>query len=354
MLKGHGGNFWDAARRYRVDPEKILDFSCSVNFMPTSAVYKKWISGGLHKIGRYPDPEYNELRQAISQLYGVRAALVVPANGSTELLYMAPRALGIKSALIVSPSYADYADACRMAKTRVKRFFLKPAANFEIDCVKLSGMAKSFDMVIIGNPNNPTGGVVKRKKLLNLVDNCRRTMFVIDEAFIDFLPRESLVKTVRKNLIVCRSLTKFYGIPGLRIGFAASHPDTIKKLWAHKEPWTVNCLAESFVLNIAENGFDSGAVIKNLLGETRYLYKNLMTLGGLTVFPGKANYLLCRINGKKQNAPSLKAALLRSGILIRDCSNFAGLDGSYFRLSARKRADNTVLLTALGKTVKRK
>jgi len=315
----------------------------------------------MKKVHRYPDPEYGELRAALARIYKLSPANIVPANGSTELLYMTPRAIKSRSALIVSPSYADYGDACRMAGVKVKRFFLKAADNFEADTEKLSAMAGSFDTVIIGNPNNPTGTVIDRKLLLKLIDKNRGTMFVVDESFMDFVPEQSMLRSLRLNLIIIRSLTKFYGIPGLRAGFAASHTDTTKKLWSHKEPWSVNCLAESFVLNLAGAGFDNDKVIENSNREIRYLESSLSAIDGIKVFPAKANFLLARLRGqsamagqarltrKTYTAPSLKAALLRKGILIRDCSNFVGLDRSYFRISPRKRNDNKTLVSEMKK-----
>ena len=348
MLKGHGGNLWDEAKLFRVNPARIMDFSSSINLHPHSSAFDNWFKDGMKKVRRYPDPEYGELRAALARIYKLRPANIIPANGSTELLYMTPRAIGSRSALIVSPSYADYNDACRMASVKVKRFFLKAADNFEADLEKLSGMAKGFDTVIIGNPNNPTGTVINQKLLLKLIDKNRRTMFVVDESFMDFVPEQSLLNSLRKNLIVIRSLTKFYGIPGLRIGFAAAHAETAKKLWEHKEPWSVNCMAESFVMNLAETGFDCNKVIENSKREILYLEKNLSAIDGIKIFPAKANFLLARLYGK-YTGNSLKAALMRKGILIRDCSNFVGLDKSYFRISARKRPDNKILVNAMRK-----
>ncbi len=361
MLKGHGGNLWEEAKRFRINPLRIKDFSSSINLPPTGSARLDWIKKGMKNIHRYPDPEYGELRAALARIYRLSPANIVPANGSTELLYMTPRAVRSRSALIVSPSYADYGDACRMAGVKVKRFFLRPADDFEADTEKLSAMARNFDTVIIGNPNNPTGTVIDRKLLLKLIDKNPRTMFVVDESFMDFVPEQSLLTALRKNLVIIRSLTKFYGIPGLRAGFAAMLPDTAKKLWSHKEPWSVNCLAESFIVNLAEAGFDNDKIIKSSASEIRYLYKKLSAMDGIKVFPSKANFLLARLRGqnatagqarlsrKKHNGASLKAALLRKGILIRDCSNFVGLDRSYFRISARKRADNRILLDGLRK-----
>ncbi|GMT42618.1 MAG: threonine-phosphate decarboxylase [bacterium] len=349
MIKGHGGNLHDIAKRFGVNAERMLDFSASINPFIGDVKRGKWIRDGADKIRLYPDPEYNELRAVISKHYGPPAENVLVGNGSTELLYMVPRALECKNALIVTPSYADYEDACRMAAMKIKRYYLKPANGFTLDAAEFAEKVKGCKLAVIGNPNNPTGSIIRREALLKIVDASPGTMFLIDESFMDFVRDETLLNTLRDNLVVVRSFTKFYASPGLRFGFAAARGRIIKKLVKFKEPWSVNCIAENYVIDILNGGFDTQRIIDKNNEERLYLFNKLPSVANLTTYPSAANFLLSRIGPGKWDAPKLQAALIEKGILIRDCSNFMGLDRYFFRVAVRKRRENALLIKNIKK-----
>ncbi len=348
MLKGHGGNPRDAALKTLRNTGKIIDFSANINPFVTNVKPAEWMKAGAKKIGVYPDPEYFELRTAIAKHCGLRMEKILPGNGSTEILYLIPRALKCKRALIITPSYADYEDACRMAGTRLKRFALKPSNNFAFDAGEFAKTVRGFDLAIIGNPNNPTGGLIPRRTLLEIIKANPRTFFLIDESFINFLRGETLLSgRLCGNLIVLRSFTKFYGMPGLRLGFAAAGGRIIEKLLLFKEPWTVNCMAESFILHVLKSAPDVQKAREKIEKERFYLFSKISAFPELQVFSGEANFLLLRIKAKKWDAPRLKKKLAGKGILIRDCSNFKGLGKFFFRVAVKKRSDNNLLLKAI-------
>jgi threonine-phosphate decarboxylase len=172
-------------------------------------------------------------------------------------------------------------------------------------------------------------------------------MFLIDEAFMDFLPGESIINSLRPNLIVVRSLTKFYGIPGVRMGFAAARAGVIKKLLRFKEPWTINYIAEYFASMICKGSLNEAKEIRRVGREREYLFGVLSAIPCLKVYPSVANFLLVRIVKRRLSSSRLQAMLLRKSILIRDCVNFEGLDPYYFRVAVKSRKENLILIKAL-------
>lgn len=349
MLKGHGGNLYEAALSAGVDPSSVLDFSASVNRMADRNKLKTWLMEAADGMGDYPDPEYHHLRKMIGEHYAISPDALLPGNGSTELLYLVPRVLGVKKGLIIAPSYADYADAVRLAGGAVERMYLHKNSGFTIDYSKLDDRLKErFDIVVIGTPNNPTGTVAEPVALRNFITAHPDTLFLIDESFADFAPALSLLPNIPFNAVVLRSFTKFYGIPGLRAGFAAAPVAAIEKLKAAKEPWTLNSAAEHICRRLLEGGMDDEKMRSKINLQRDRLAVALRNIVGLRVFTTPANYLLIEIESKVLSAGALKSRLLSQyKILIRDCANFDGLDPYWFRVAVRSGADNARLVMAL-------
>ncbi|MBF0634646.1 MAG: threonine-phosphate decarboxylase [Nitrospinae bacterium] len=350
MIKGHGGNLEEAARLSGRPAKSIVDFSASVNRSIDLGLFQSWLAESATALNHYPDPEYSELKEKIARRYGLAGDSIILGNGATELLYLAPRALKIRDGLVLAPSYADYADALTFAGAKVARLLLKHQNGFAYDYESVSHeVRKGRDMVIIGNPNNPTGSTVALEAIRELMETHTRTTFVVDESFADFSPSVSILPTLPPNAIVLRSFTKFFGIPGLRAGFAVAQADVIRKLAAVKEPWTLNSVAEHVCRRLLDGGVDEG-LIRNETQEGREsLFKALSACKGLMLYPSPANFLLAHISSKTMTAAELRTRLLKDdGLLIRDCGNFEGLDPYWFRVAVRGRADNEKLASAIG------
>ncbi len=348
MLSGHGGGLPEKALRAGIRPEEIIDFSISVNAPLDGGVLRQKFEEALSAIPRYPDPHYARLRAAISEKYGLTPGNVVVGNGSTELLYLIPRVFAPKSALVLAPSYADYADSARFAGADVRRFFLEEKSGFKIDEKRFLAETKTAGMVVIGNPNNPTGGIIGKELISRAAVEAPDAVFLVDESFADYAPEASLLRGLLPNMIILRSFTKFYGIPGLRLGFSASTPETTLKILARKEPWTVNCVAESFAMSFLKGSEEMDARIRGAaISAKNELFDLLRTITQLEVFPSHANFVLVKIRGRVMSASRLQDELLKRGKLVRDCSNFEGLDEYFFRIGAKTYEENASLVEAL-------
>lgn len=350
MIKGHGGNLEEAARLAGRTAESIVDFSASVNRSIDFRLFQGWLMESVAGINHYPDPEYSALREMIARRYGIAADSILLGGGATELLYLAPRALKTRNGLTLAPAYADYADALRLAGAQVARLSLDPQNGFTYDYDAISAeIGKGRDMLIIGNPNNPTGSAVAVETMRGLMEERQSSAFVIDESFADFSPGISILPDLPPNGIVLRSFTKFFGIPGLRAGFVVAHPDVIRKLSAVKEPWTLNSIAEHFCRRLLDGGMKEEGIRDETARGRKFLFEALSAVEGLVVYPSPANFLLARVSSKKATAAGLRKVLLeKDGILIRDCGNFEGLDPYWFRVAVRGRADNEKLASAIG------
>ncbi len=210
-------------------------------------------------------------------------------------------------------------------------------------------------MIFLCNPNNPTGVVISKEEILELLDYCKmtKTIVAIDEAFIDFVQNGEDLSLVQetgsnKNLLVLRSLTKFYAIPGLRLGYLAGHKNLIKKLHLFQNPWNVNTFAQIVIKEILEDKYYFKKTQEFILNEKVYLFNNISKIDGIKTYYPNANFLLCKLeNTKIKNVGELDERLKEEGILIRGCENFRGLNDKYFRVAVKKRSENNKLINAL-------
>ena len=351
MLTGHGGNLRDVGERYGISPDKIIDFSASVNPLGFPASLKTAVRNGLRTIGNYPDPLYLDLRNRIAKRHSITADRIIVGNGSTELIHLIPRTLWFSNWLVVAPGYADYSDACEKSGKRIRFHYLSPEDGFDFHPEKLEAELPDCDAVFLGNPNNPTGSLIHPKKLLRLVSRWDGVFFVVDEAFIDFVEesdRWSLLFTrMPGNLLVLRSCTKIFGVPGLRLGYAVGSKQFIHRMHSLKEPWTVNCFAEEAgKLFVHEKGYLKRT--HNLIRkEKEFLLSQIGKMDGFFAYPSATNFLLIRSLLKGRMGKKIQNQLLKRRLLIRDCANFKGLDSSFFRVAVRRRKENRLLVNAL-------
>jgi len=299
----------------------ILDFSENVNFVGPPARVLAVLSEASRHVGRYPSADAAPLRDAVAQRYGISADCVLAGNGASELIYLVAALFRGRSGHVVTPAFTEYEDACE-----AYGIGLDPGAP---------------EITFVGNPSSPDGRLRPRSDILSLPG-----IRVVDEAFIDFAGgRESLLADAATDprLIVLRSLTKFFALPGLRIGFAVAVPETIRRLKALQPPWSVNALAQLAGVAALQDRSTAERTLRELPGNREELRQGLSRLG-IDPLASETNYVLCRV----PDAGALERALRVRGIAVRNCDSFTGLEPNRFlRLAVRAPDENRRLLAVL-------
>jgi threonine-phosphate decarboxylase len=371
IQESHGGNIYLLAERLGIAESDIVDFSASINPLGVPKSVQAAMKENMQYLFNYPDPDTKRLRLKISEHTGVSPDSLICGNGSTELIYLIVRALRPARVLIPQPTFSEYERAVKSQgsgaggrRPEIKYFYMEKENNFDINIdgfiSAMSGgknpsrithhTSRSFDVVFLCNPNNPTGTLIKREGMLRIAAAAKelKCALVVDEAFIDFCPGASIMDEVGNNpyLIVLRSLTKMYALSGLRVGYAALAPSFLNAVREAKEPWTVNSLAQvAGIVALDDEAYraETFAVIEK---EKKALEEGLKRLG-VTYFPSSANYYLLR----SKRAQELASFLKERAILVRDCSNFPGLDSSYIRVAVKSKHDNMRLLEEISSCV---
>jgi threonine-phosphate decarboxylase len=267
-------------------------------------------------------------------------------------MYRLPMALVAKTALVLHPTFSEYERAFGLQGCRVDVVMRDEVQGFKPPWPRLfERLRRGYGAVAFCNPNNPTGDLTPKAELSEFVEEAARvgTVVVVDEAFMDFQEDASLKQEVlrRGNLIVLRSMTKCFALAGLRLGFLVASPPLAKRLREADEPWAVSVLAQIAGRESLKDRNYLRRTLELIPAERHYLQDALGEIPGLTVFPSTANFLLLKITRPGWDAPRLQRALIRHGILIRDCRSFPGLGGAYMRIAVRGRHDNGRLLRAL-------
>lgn len=353
----HGGNLDWAASVAECSPNLLLDFSASISPLGPPPSILAAIAAATAGLVHYPNPNYSDLRHALAAAHNIDPDWILPGNGAAELLTWAGRDLASCAVTCLpTPAFGDYGralkafggevlacpllDAQGQISDRLAAALARPLAQRQI--------APNTAGLVINTPHNPTGQLWPSRELRPLLGQFK--LVVLDEAFMDFLPpaqQQSLIEQVVDfpNLVVLRSLTKFYSLPGLRLGYAVGHPDRLRRWQQWRDPWPVNALAAAAAAAALSDRAFQQRSWDWLQAARPPLLAGLSALPGLAPLPGAANYLLVRTNC---SVVALQTALLqRHRILIRDCLSFADLGDRYFRVAVRTEADNQRLLAAL-------
>ncbi|PSN11268.1 threonine-phosphate decarboxylase [filamentous cyanobacterium CCT1] len=345
----HGGNLAWAAAIADCSPDSLLDFSASINPLgPPSSVVQA-MTEALGQLRHYPDPAYGDLRHALADYHQLPTDWVLPGNGAAELLTWAARDLAEAGTdcHLLTPAFGDYGRALAAFDVVVRPQSLSLEGTGNLD-LAASWPGPQATGILINNPHNPTGRLFTLAELEPLLEQFATV--IVDEAFMDFvLPDQqpSLIGHLDRypNLVVLRSLTKFYTLPGLRIGYALGHPDRLRRWQRWRDPWPVNALAAAAAIAAVSDTAFQQRTWGWLPPAREALFRGLQAVPGLSPLPGAANYLLVKT---ATPAPLLQERLLRSHqVLIRDCLSFAELGANYFRVAVRTEAENDLLLTAL-------
>ena len=352
MLNGHGGNINQICSKYGLDPDEIIDFSASVNPLGCPEGVRKTILERFADIKNYPDSECTSLRKAIADKVHCSESNIIIGNGSNELFYLIPRSLKPKQGILLQPTFSEFKDALCNANVEVVEI-VNDSGNFPLINTNLSSLKNIEDgVVFLCNPNNPTGQLTLKEEILELVKDNTNRLIVVDEAFMDFVDEDEKYSVIKEaplmdNLIVVRSLTKFYGFPGLRLGYLVANESTVNKLMQFKEPWTVNTFAQ-IAGQVAINDEAFAANTREYVSrEKAFLYDGLSRIKGIRPFQPSVNFILVRIDNAEITSSQIQDFLIKDKIIIRDCSNFVGLSEKYFRVAVKTRQENQKLLRAL-------
>ncbi len=347
----HGGNVFAVARALGIAPEEILDFSANINPLGPAPGVRESMIGALDRLIHYPDSDCSELREALAHRHGVETINICVANGSTQLIYLMPRLVPGKRALVVAPAFSEYALALVRDGWQVEEFTLEACDGFALPFARLEQrVAGGYDLVVLANPGNPTGRLYSLAETEMLSRLCRTAgaFLVIDEAFIDFCEEASIKSyaAAEEGILVLRSLTKFYALPGLRLGYAIAAAPVISRLASLREPWSVNTVAQAAALaSLAAPGY-AEATRTLVAAERTRLAAGIAAIAGFSPFPSAANYLLVASKGGL-SAGELGERVLAERILIRSCANFTGLGELFFRVAVKRPGENDRLLAAL-------
>ena len=362
----HGGNLNWAASLAGCPVSALTDFSASINPLGTPPNVVSAIVANVSQLANYPDPEYPELRSHLADYHQLDPEFILPGNGSAELLTWASRELAQqKFTYLITPAFGDYFRALNTFGGKIISCPLslnnpsnEQSFNKSVDeppfgpTLPISSSSYSKSGLLLNNPHNPTGKLWTRAEITPYLEQF--SLIVIDEAFMDFLePSESqsLIDLVAEhpNLVILRSLTKFYSLPGLRIGYAIAHPDRLTRWQKWRDPWSVNTLAAvAAAIAIQDQAFQQQTWSWLKSARSR-LYQQLTAIPGITPLEGAANYLLVKT---EMSATKLQQKLLTHyQIVIRDCISFAELGDYYFRIAVRLPAENDRLVEAIAAMV---
>ncbi|WP_408955880.1 threonine-phosphate decarboxylase CobD [Natroniella sp. ANB-PHB2] len=348
----HGGNLNQAVKEYGLEQEEIIDFSANINFLGPPSKVMEAIKDNLDQIVNYPDPNCIELKNGLAEQLGVKQEEIIIGNGAVELIYLLAKELQAQRALVLAPTFSEYGAAVKSVGANVEEFKLRKDDQFEIDVERLITRLAEVDLFFLCNPNNPTGKLITRAEIVEIIKAGQRydTFIMVDEAFVDFLEEEvTVIDLVDQydNLFVLRSLTKFFAIPGLRLGYGVSNSNLLEELEWGKAPWNCNFLAQlagQIAIDDQEYITRTKEAIKR---EKEFLYRKLKGVADWKVYYPTANYILIDLSSLFITATELKDVLARRGILIRNCNTYTGLGEDFIRVAVKSRDENQILIANL-------
>ena len=351
-MLNHGGDLDIIEKNYKIAKENIIDFSGNINPLGISNKLEKTIKDNLSVITTYPDKDYISLKEAISKYCNCDKNHIIVGNGATEIISLFIKNLSPKNAIIISPSYSEYERELKNNNCNINFFNLEEDDDFLLNIDKLINCINDkIDLIVLCNPNNPTGTAINNEQIKRILNKCKFLM--IDETYAEFssisenICATSLVNDY-DNLFVIRGTSKFFGVPGIRLGYGICKNKTIlDKINKHKDPWSVNSIANLIGITM----FNDNEYIektKNLIfNQKLYIFEELSKIKNLKFYKTNSNFILCKILNNKTTSTKLFENLIKENILIRDAKNFPFLNDSFFRFCILSEKNNKLLIEKL-------
>ena len=351
----HGGQLRQIAERFGIPQSLLLDFSANINPEGPSPAVIPALRASLEdpaSLGCYPDIEQTELKHSLARYVGVKPDNIVVANGFVPLLDAALRTLKIRHCLMPVPAFVEYRSALTHAQINVTPHRLTPDSNFAYDVESM--LAGDHDAILLANPQNPSGVVCNPQILLRLVATAaeKGIAVLLDEAFIDYQPSDSLIHHIDQfpNLIVFRSVTKFHGIPGLRVAYAAATAQLAAQINYDLPPWSVTTLAAHAVIAALDDA--AYAERSRLLNqERRALMQSALNQVGIHSYNSAANFLLLRLPCDIDGDRFWQCMILDHHMVLRNCHNYEALGDGYLRGAVRTASQNEAFVRAMRQTL---
>ena len=370
MSKIHGGNIFQFAHEQRIEPYEVVDFSANINPLGPSQRGLDALNAQLRYISHYPDATNDDVLNAIADTYGMDKHQIIVGNGAAELLYAICRLPGYTGAFVPAPGFSEYKEALEASNVPVRDIFYRPREDdngkpyFEVPYLALETFAAELKgqdgriIVFLGNPNNPDGTLLDKDHIRTVASMLKdaNSLLVIDESFIDFVgndPLQDNEHSIRSlvnefdNIIVVHSFTKFYAVPGLRIGAAFTNETLITQLQQYIPSWSVNTLAQAYT-KAALNDVDYIKRTKQELNEERaFMYNALDAIEGITVYPPSANFMLFQVNQEGITANYINEELKKYNMIVRNCDSYVGLTNHWVRIAIKDHDTNIKLVDKL-------
>ncbi len=351
----HGGNVFEIAFRLGCAPEDILDYSASINPLGPPEGLLGELEQYFHRVRHYPDIRNLALVEALADFHGVSPEQVVVGNGSTELIYALPQTLGVYRAAAALPTFGEYRRAFEIQGGRVEKILTSPENLFQPTVAQIDAALDAAvppDAILATSPGSPSGCILPEAVRDRLLERCKaaNVSCIVDEVFMDFCEDASMKEFLGDypNLVLIRSMTKFYGIPGLRIGYLLTSEATARRVRERIPPWSVNTLAQIAGVYCLRQEEYRQATLRLVEDERSRMRAALDAVEGFRALPGRANYLVMELGEGLPSARTMRDDVLASDrILIRDCSSFEGMNDRYVRLAVRLPEENDRLLYAL-------
>ncbi|MCR8656377.1 threonine-phosphate decarboxylase CobD [Paenibacillus endoradicis] len=349
---GHGGDLLSASELYGIHEDHLLDFSSNMNPLGPPQVVADILSQYMQHITKYPDPAIRQLRSTIASKHLVDLEEVIVGNGAAELIDLVVRYFQPKTAAIVAPSFIEYEQALQKNGCKITYIESEAVNGFTPNEQQVDKLIQqqSIELYMLGHPNNPTGQLLSEQMVTNLLRS--GAIVVLDEAFLDFHQHEDELSWISKvskyrNLFVIRSMTKFYSIPGIRLGYMIGAVNQLQHMKQMQYPWSVNSLAQLIGHAVLQDQSYASESKSWLVEEANWMYEQLACLH-VKPFRTVTNYILVDLAyGYEITASELQQLMGKQGILIRDASTFKGLQSSYIRLAIKSRQQNIHCISVL-------
>lgn len=352
----HGSDLEKIEKIYGIKKEDIISFSANVNPLGISTKLKEGIKEHIDCITTYPDREYASLRNCIADYCGCEAESVIVGNGSTELISLFVKIENPKKALILGPTYSEYEREISLVGGKTIYYPLKEENDFALDTADfISKLTEDIDMVIICNPNNPTGTAISSSEMRKILDACMacHIFVMVDETYVEFAEDVSKISAVGLtrtygNIAILRGTSKFFASPGLRLGYAiCSNADLISEINKRKDPWTINSIAVVAGTLMFTDKEYIDKTRKLITSERDRMYKLFEESSRFKPYKPEGNFMLLKILEDGLTSGELFDRCIKKGLMIRDCSTFPYLGENYIRFCFMNPSDNDKLVETL-------